>query len=125
MIDTVSAYAPELVAAHGSLAKASELRYLAQRSLLVCRDGRSGTAFMLGALRSDPRILIKQPVLATLALIAAPLSSLLPAFLYRRIEAVGMKLVGAMQRLTLPDSQQSGSGACKPQPNRLLGTKPF
>ncbi len=108
MMEKVSAYAPELVTAYGSLAKACELRYLAQTSLLVCRDGGPSLALMISALRCNPQILIKQqPSRTVLTLIAALLWKLLPAALYGPIEARAIKLVALLQRLTLPEMRLS------------------
>lgn len=61
LIQEARGYAPELVAQHFATAQAVHLRYLARRSLRLGGSPAIGSDFMLRALRSDWRILLRQP----------------------------------------------------------------
>jgi hypothetical protein len=61
LISEARGYAPELVANHFATAQAIHLRYLARRSLRLGGAPAIGTDFMLRSLRSDWRILLRQP----------------------------------------------------------------
>ncbi|MCP9784689.1 glycosyltransferase family 2 protein [Cyanobium sp. N5-Cardenillas] len=76
LIQEARRYAPELVAKHFATAQAIHLRYLARRSLRLGGAPAIGTDFMLRSLRSDWRILLRQPrrtVLTALAVFARQL----------------------------------------------------
>ncbi|MBW4531399.1 MAG: glycosyltransferase family 2 protein [Aphanothece saxicola GSE-SYN-MK-01-06B] len=76
LIQEARRYAPELVARHFATAQAIHLRYLARRSLRLGGAPSIGTDFMLRSLRSDWRILLRQPrrtVLTALAVFARQL----------------------------------------------------
>jgi glycosyltransferase involved in cell wall biosynthesis len=76
LIQEARGYAPELVGRHFATAQAIHLRYLARRSLRLGGTPAIGTDFMLRALRSDWRLLLRQPrrtVLTTLAVFARQL----------------------------------------------------
>jgi glycosyltransferase involved in cell wall biosynthesis len=70
LVQEARRYAPELVSEHFATAQAIHLRYLARRSLRLGGTPAVGTDFMGRALRSDWRLLLRQPrrtVLTTLA----------------------------------------------------------
>jgi glycosyltransferase involved in cell wall biosynthesis len=70
LIQEARGYAPELVTRHFATAQAIHLRYLARRSLRLGGTPAIGADFMWRALRSDWRLLLRQPrrtVLTTLA----------------------------------------------------------
>lgn len=76
LISEARRYAPELVASHFATAQAIHLRYLARRSLRLGGAPAIGTDFIRRALRSDWRILLRQPrrtVLTALAVFARQL----------------------------------------------------
>ncbi len=76
LIEEARGYAPELVRRHFATAQAIHLRYLARRSLRLGGTPAIGTDFMWRALRSDWRLLLRQPrrtVLTTLAVCARQL----------------------------------------------------
>ncbi len=76
LIQEARGYAPELVTQHFATAQAIHLRYLARRSLRLGGSPAIGTDFMGRALRSDWRLLLRQPrrtVLTTLAVFARQL----------------------------------------------------
>ena len=98
LLERVRGYAPDLVAAHRTLAEAYERRYLAQRAILLHRDGRRACALMVGALWCDPRLFTDQPLQTLLTLGAAYALRILTPALYQRLEAAAHKAVGAMQR---------------------------
>lgn len=54
-------YAPELVTQHYSKARATHLRYLARRALRCGLPSKIGVDFMTRALRSDWKIILKEP----------------------------------------------------------------
>jgi glycosyltransferase involved in cell wall biosynthesis len=61
LIKEARRYAPELVESHFATAQAIHLRYLARRSLRLGGAPAMGTDFMVRALRSDWRLLLRQP----------------------------------------------------------------
>lgn len=61
LIEEAGRYAPDLVAEHGAAARAVQLRYLARRSLRLRGDPGIGADFMGRALRSDWRLLLREP----------------------------------------------------------------
>lgn len=61
LIEEAGCYAPQLVAQYGAAARAVQLRYLARRSLRLRGDPGIGADFMWRALRSDWRLLIREP----------------------------------------------------------------
>ncbi|MCP9849449.1 glycosyltransferase family A protein [Cyanobium sp. Morenito 9A2] len=61
LIAAARGYAPEVVERHFAAAQAVHLRYLARRSLRLQGDPALGADFMVRALRSDWRLLIRQP----------------------------------------------------------------
>ncbi len=76
LIQEARRYAPELVDTHFATAQAIHLRYLARRSLRLGGAPAIGSDFMLRALRSDWRILLRQPrrtLLTALAVFARQL----------------------------------------------------
>lgn len=76
LIEEARGYAPELVRRHFATAQAIHLRYLARRSLRLGGSPAIGTDFMRRALRSDWRLLLRQPrrtVLTALAVFARQL----------------------------------------------------
>jgi glycosyltransferase involved in cell wall biosynthesis len=76
LIQEARRYAPDLVAQHFATAQAIHLRYLARRSLRLGGTPAIGTDFMVRALRSDWRLLLRQPrrtLLTTVAVFARQL----------------------------------------------------
>ncbi|KAF0654049.1 family 2 glycosyl transferase [Cyanobium sp. Copco_Reservoir_LC18] len=76
LIQEARRYAPDLVAQHFATAQAIHLRYLARRSLRLGGTPAVGTDFMVRALRSDWRLLLRQPrrtLLTTVAVFARQL----------------------------------------------------
>jgi len=61
LVSEARRYAPELVETHIASAQAIHLRYLARRSLRLGGAPAMGTDFMVRALRSDWRLLLRQP----------------------------------------------------------------
>jgi hypothetical protein len=98
LLERVRGYAPDLGAAHRTLAEAYERRYLAQRAILLHRDGRRACALMVGALWCAPRLFTNQPLQTLLTLGAAYALRILTPGLYQRLEAAARNAVGAMQR---------------------------
>jgi glycosyltransferase involved in cell wall biosynthesis len=66
----VQQYAPELVNEHYHKAKATFLRYLARRSLRLELSSEVGVDFMNRALRSDWKIILRQPRRTILTMLA-------------------------------------------------------
>jgi glycosyltransferase involved in cell wall biosynthesis len=79
--DKVRIYASDLVAQHGSTARAYFLRYLARRSLRVSNSRTMGLWFLYRALRLDWTLLIHQPRRTWLTLVAVCCKPFLPNFL--------------------------------------------
>jgi glycosyltransferase involved in cell wall biosynthesis len=76
LIQEARGYAPGLVTRHFATAQAIHLRYLARRSLRLGGSPAIGTDFMRRSLRSDWRLLLRQPrrtLLTTLAVFARQL----------------------------------------------------
>jgi len=61
LISKARCYAPGLVESNFATAQAVHLRYLARRSLRLQDDPAAGADFLLRALRSDWRLLIREP----------------------------------------------------------------
>ncbi|AFY27558.1 glycosyltransferase family 2 protein [Cyanobium gracile] len=77
LVEQARPYAPELVEAHLSRARAVHLRYLARRSLRLNASATGlGVGFMNQALRSDPWLLLRQPRRTWLTLAAVQLRRL-------------------------------------------------
>lgn len=97
MIDAACRYAPDFVARWGGLARAFQWRYLARRAVRM-RDADAAFRLAWRALRTDPRILSREPARTLLTLAGATLVKLLPASLFAPLERCSMRLVGGLQR---------------------------
>ncbi|MDS3859214.1 glycosyltransferase family A protein [Thermosynechococcaceae cyanobacterium BACA0444] len=69
-LEKASIYAPGLIQADGSLARATHLRYLARRSLRLGLPPTVGLDFIWRAIRTDPRLWRQEPKQTLLTLIA-------------------------------------------------------
>ncbi|AGY60245.1 glycosyltransferase family 2 protein [Gloeobacter kilaueensis] len=96
MIEKTRSYAPELIAAAGNLARAYQLRYLARRAVQL-RDGAMAVSLMRRAIATDKRILIEEPRRTLLTALAALVLLAVPADLFNRLEAFGMRRVARQQ----------------------------
>lgn len=70
LVDRAKHYAPELVTQHYSKARATHLRYLARRALRCGLPSKIGVDFMTRALRSDWKIILKEPRRTVLTMLA-------------------------------------------------------
>jgi hypothetical protein len=70
LVRQVTAYAPDLVHRHFSLAQAIHLRYLARHAVRLRLPPKIGMDFMTRAVRSNPRILLTQPKRTFLTMVA-------------------------------------------------------
>lgn len=61
LVEHIRAYAPDLIAQHYTLARATHLRYLARRTLRLSLPAAVGWDFMRRAIASDWRVLLVQP----------------------------------------------------------------
>ncbi|MCU0528421.1 MAG: glycosyltransferase [Cyanobium sp. Prado107] len=100
VIEKTARYAPELIRHHGDRARAYQLRYLARRAIRE-RQPRLARRLIHQALRGYPRLWLEEPMRTGITLIAAQLGVLLPARLYRGLEAGMIRLIGALQRVSL------------------------
>lgn len=98
VIEKTRAYAPEVVAQSGNLARAYQLRYLARRAVRS-QDALQAVAFVHRALATDPRILTEEPQRTLLTLVAAYLLTILPRPLYTKLEHRAMQPLAARPRL--------------------------
>ncbi|MCU7920003.1 MAG: glycosyltransferase [Candidatus Thiodiazotropha sp. (ex Epidulcina cf. delphinae)] len=94
-IDKASGYAPALIDTWGDLARAYQLRYLSRRAIRS-RDAKEAIRYIHSALRTDFRIMLKEPKRTSITLICAWLLSSLPVPLYRRLETQFISAVRAI-----------------------------
>lgn len=98
VLDKAGRYAPDLVASHGRLAEAYQLRYLARRAVRS-RDAKNAWDYMQRALRKDWRIVLLEPGRTTVTLSCSVLLNLLPLALYNRLERGLMQSAGTLRKL--------------------------
>jgi hypothetical protein len=101
MVQSVRTYSPRLVATYESLSEAYQLRYQAERTIMLNHDGERASAMIVNAIRRNRGILFGQPVQTLLTLCAAQLLRILPIDLYCRLERSVERLFGGLQRLVL------------------------
>jgi len=89
--------APDCVARWGKLAEAYQLRYLARRAI---RSGDAEMALKLSylALKTDYRMLLKEPARTLNTLICASLSNLLPTHVFKKLAGFAMHSVSYLQK---------------------------
>ncbi len=116
MMEKTAAYAPDFVAAHGSLARACQLRYLARRAVSL-RDAALAWRYAAGSVATAPRLLADQPVKTVTTLGAA---FVLRVFGPRPYAAAERLLLGtAGRRPPVPSpSAQKGQATCPPPARR-------
>ncbi|MEM7431054.1 MAG: glycosyltransferase [Pseudomonadota bacterium] len=90
-IAKAAVYAPALVERSGSLARAFQYRYLARRALWT-GETRLAARLLWQALKSDWRIVVREPGRTLSTVAATNLQALLPAPLYRSIERLALSL---------------------------------
>lgn len=88
----VRMYAPELEAAHGDLAEAFQLRYLARRAI-TSGDGATALRLMREALTLSPHIVVHEPARTAITCAAALLSAVVPARLGDRLMQSALAIV--------------------------------
>lgn len=101
LLDHVRAYAPEFVDTWAGPALGYQLRYRAQRALLVGDEPTRAARLMVRALQRHPRMLAEDPGKTALTTGAALARALLPEGLYHRAERAAFRGAGALQRLGL------------------------
>lgn len=101
VIEKTRSYAPDLIARHGNLARAYQLRYLARRAVRL-QDPKMAVALIHRALATDPRMLIEEPKRTLLTLAAAYMLVLLPRPLYQLIEKQALRQFFNSQRRLVP-----------------------
>ena len=95
----VRSYAPALEAAHGDLAEAFQLRYLARRAIKG-GDGREALRLMRQALVLAPRMIVEEPVRTGVSVAAALARAMLPGSASEALMAVATR--GARPVTQLP-----------------------
>jgi glycosyltransferase involved in cell wall biosynthesis len=109
VIDKTATYAPELIARWGRRARAYQLRYLARRAIRE-RQPRMGARLATRAVRSDPGLLLEEPLRTLITLAAGWLGVLLPPPVYGALERWMMGLTGRLQRLRIQRQTRHGAG---------------
>ena len=94
----VTEYAPALNAAHGDLAEAYQLRYLARRAVQN-GDGRVALQLMHEALVLGPRIVVQEPARTAVTYVAAMAGAAFPAALSTRVLSYAAALAAPRTRL--------------------------
>lgn len=111
-LERLGRYAPEFLAQHGNAARAYHLRMLARR-LVYSNDAVGAVRFVNSALRAHPGIILEEPKRTLLTIGAAYCQRVMPKRLFRRLESVGLDLMGKSQmkqaRRDAGDSQAAGN----------------
>ena len=97
MLMKTATYAPELVAKWGSMARAYQLRFLSRR-MVSLGQGKKAVQLANQALVTSWKIAQDEPRRTFLTFAAAYSLYLLPPFIYKRLEARGMKMTGLSQQ---------------------------
>lgn len=84
LVNKARNHAPQLVNQHYALAKAVHLRYLARRSIRLKLPSKVGLDYINGALKSDWRLLFKEPRRTILTLVATYLIHLMQSLNFIR-----------------------------------------
>ncbi len=104
--EKMTTYAPDLIKQHGTLAKAYQFRYLARRAVRS-RDIKGAVSMSIKSLCSQPSILIKEPS-RTLATLGATIClTILPTFLYKKLESTMISLVSQQDTKNTPNTDAS------------------
>lgn len=104
---------PDFIRRWGNKARAYQLRYLARRATRQ-KDGAMALKLLRQSLMAHPAILLEEPRRTLITLAAALLLVVLPPPLYRRLEALMLRLTGSSQRRRIAREQgrmASGAGA--------------
>ena len=94
----VAGYAPALEAAHGNLAEAYQLRYLARRAV-QSGDGPAALRLMYEALGLAPAMAVEEPMRTAVTFAAAAMSAAIPRTWGARLVAVAADLATPRPRL--------------------------
>ena len=100
VMDKLRGYAPALWRRSARLARGFQLRYLARRAIHL-RDGTLALGYAAAALRAAPDLALREPSRTLLTLGAALTLRCVPGAAYRRIEPLGVRLVGRVQRVRM------------------------
>ncbi|MCT7983245.1 glycosyltransferase family 2 protein [Laspinema sp. A4] len=106
MLLKTATYAPELVAEWGSMARAYQIRFLSRRMVSLGK-GKQAVKLANQALLTSWKIARDEPRRTFLTLAAAYSLYLLPAFIYKQIEARGMKMAGLAQQKRILREQRN------------------
>jgi glycosyltransferase involved in cell wall biosynthesis len=96
VIEKTRRYAPDFVAEWERPARAFQLRYLARQAIRL-HDGRMALRLVGRALRTDPRIVAREPGRTLVTLGAAALLRISPRSLYAGLEWIAQQLIGRLQ----------------------------
>lgn len=100
VMDKLKSYSPELWLKNVSLARAFQLRYLARQAIRQ-KDGRTACSLMCQALASNPLMILKEPGRTGLTTLAAVMLMVVPENVYRKLEPLGVGLVGRTQQFRI------------------------
>ena len=100
VMDKLNTYAPELWANHVNLARAFQLRYLARQAIRQ-KEGKTAFSLVSQALKSSPKMLLKEPGRTVLTVAAAIALVIVPSNIYQKLEPLGISLVGRTQQLRI------------------------
>ncbi|QUS61643.1 glycosyltransferase family 2 protein [Synechocystis sp. PCC 7339] len=96
VMEKTAQYAPALVARWGKPAKAYQLRYLARRAVRF-QDTHNALNLLGQALSTHWQIILVEPRRTGLTIAAACLLKICPPTFYQSIEAIAIKVTGALQ----------------------------
>jgi glycosyltransferase involved in cell wall biosynthesis len=97
MVSKTADYAPAFIAEWGSQARGFQLRYLARRAVRM-GDARQALRLMWAAVKSHPGMLRQEPGRTLVTLAAAVAQLALPVSVWKRAEAAGLRMAGALAR---------------------------
>lgn len=106
MLVKTATYAPELVENWGSMARAYQIRFLSRR-MVSLGNGKKAVQLANQALLTSWKIARDEPRRTFLTLVAAYSLYLLPPFIYKQLEAKGMKMAGLSQQKQILREQRS------------------
>ncbi|MCT7995077.1 glycosyltransferase family 2 protein [Laspinema olomoucense] len=106
MLLKTGTYAPELVAEWGSMARAYQIRFLSRR-MVSLGNGKKAVQLANKALVTSWKIARDEPQRTFLTLAAAYSLYLLPPFIYKPLEARGMKMTGLAQQKRILQEQKN------------------
>jgi glycosyltransferase involved in cell wall biosynthesis len=104
IITKTQTYNPAFMAQWANKARAYKLRYLARRAVRE-RSRAMATEFIHSALKTDPTILLEEPLRTVLTLGAVYSLWVLPQSFYQKIEAFAMKMTGLSQKRRIQQDQ--------------------